>query len=201
MCACALLVRVRWFPCGRWSALLLGKCARPLGSAGVHGGRVAATSVPWPAWGPGPGLRCVGAALCCVPYAPAVVPVRAGFLRLGAGVPCFSFLVFLMVISPFFGSGGVPLGFGCWCGGPWRSACSHCRLRASVVLCLSPSFSFVTTQKKVTLCNVLMPVAVMAWMLLDKMLMPLSTSCHTILCADAFPACPVGSSSSALQSD
>ena len=40
---------MRWFPRSRWSALLLGQNARPLGSACVRGGRVAAACAPWPA--------------------------------------------------------------------------------------------------------------------------------------------------------
>mgnify|MGYP001807082957 CR=1 FL=1 len=96
VCACAWSCAcMQWFPCGRWSALLLGQSARPLGSAGVCDGRVASACAPWPAWGPGPGLRCVGAgvpALSCV-CAPGGSRAHGG-LGLGVGFPCFSFLFF-----------------------------------------------------------------------------------------------------------
>ena len=41
-----LVVRLRWFPYGRRSALLLGQCARPICWACVRGGQVAAAYVP-----------------------------------------------------------------------------------------------------------------------------------------------------------
>ena len=105
--------------------------ARALGWVGVRGGRLAAVCVPRTEWGPRPVKQ-----------------------RAGACVPAFDscFLYFFLLESheffdclwgpglPLLCPGGVPVGFGGWCGCRWRSACSRCRLCAVVmVLCLSPS--------------------------------------------------------------